>query len=230
MERDAIKIKGTLQGLVFNFNTEHMNFQEMCQALGKKLADSAQFFAQANYIIDENSTLSPEEIAIIKEIFATYGLSPAVIPEPVKAPISPVSEPDYSLEQDTMEYLMKQSGDGVLIPYGIRSGKKIMVEGHAIVMGDINPGAHLIATGNILVMGTLRGIAHAGAAGDKEAYIMAYRLAANQLRIADKAARAADNDESNNNYPEKAYLQEDMIVIDPYETPQTKRNTVKAAR
>ena len=229
MEKDAIKIKGTLHGLVFNFNTDAADFQEICQALGKKLSDSAQFFAQANYIIDENSNLSEEEVRVIEEIFSLYGLTPGQLPEPSKtAPVQ--EETDYGLEQGTTQYLMKQSGDGVLIPYGIRSGKKILVEGHAIVMGDINPGAHIIATGNILVMGTLRGIAHAGASGDKEAYIMAYRLAANQLRIADKAARAEDNDQGAGSYPEKAYLKDDVIIIDPYETPQTKRTMVKAAR
>lgn len=235
MEKDAIKIKGTLQGLVFNFNTDHQDFQEICQALGKKLADSAQFFAQANYIIDENSNLTAEEIMRIQEIFAAYGLTPAEKIVTEKKTAGNITEnneeTNYSLEQDTTEYLMKQSGDGVLIPYGIRSGKKIMVEGHAIVMGDINPGAHLIATGNILVMGNLRGIAHAGATGDKEAYIVAYRLSANQLRIADKAARADDNEKSAaNEYPEKAYLKEDCIMIDPYETPQTKRAMAKIAK
>lgn len=230
MEKDQIKIKGTLRGLVFNFNTNHQDFQEICLALGKKLADSAQFFAQANYIIDPQSNLTAEEKSAIEEIFATYGLTPAKEAEPVKKTPVLNTEPDYNLEQDTTEYLMKQSGDGVLLPYGIRSGKKIMVEGHAIVMGDINPGAHLIATGNILVMGTLRGIAHAGASGDKDAYIVAYRLAANQLRIADKAGRAEDNETSQNPYPEKAYLKDDLIVIDPYETPQTKRAIEKAAR
>lgn len=229
MEKDLIKIKGTLHGLVFNFNTDAVDFQEICQALGKKLSDSAQFFAQASYIIDQNSGLSSEQIQTIEEIFRLYGLTPGTMPEPRKA-VSEAAEMDASLEQGTTQYLMKQSGDGVLIPYGIRSGKKIMVEGHAIVMGDINPGAHIIATGNILVMGTLRGIAHAGASGDSDAYIMAYRLAANQLRIADKAARAEDNDQSAGDYPEKAYLKNGIIVIDPYETPQTKRALVKAAR
>ena len=231
MEKDLIKIKGTLHGLVFNFNTDAADFQEICQALGKKLSDSAQFFAQASYIIDQNSGLTAEQTKAIEEIFGLYGLTPGKMPErPINNRVTNEEDADYSLEEGTTQYLMKQSGDGVLIPYGIRSGKKIMVEGHAIVMGDINPGAHIIATGNILVMGTLRGIAHAGASGDTEACIMAYRLAANQLRIADKAARAEDNDQSAGDYPEKAYLKDGIIVIDPYETPQTKRTMAKAAR
>ncbi|MCI8336287.1 MAG: septum site-determining protein MinC [Peptococcaceae bacterium] len=232
MEKDLIKIKGTLHGLVFNFNTDVADFQEICQGLEKKLSDGAQFFAQANYIIDPNAGLDATQIQAIEDIFIRHGLTQGKLPEPTAT--APQGKEgtinDLGLEQGTTQYLMKQSGDGVLIPYGIRSGKKIMVEGHAIVMGDINPGAHIIATGNILVMGTLRGIAHAGASGDTEAYIMAYRLAANQLRIADKAARAEDNDQSAGNYPEKAYLKDGMIVIDPYETPQTKRTMIKTAR
>ena len=82
MEKDAIKIKGTLHGLVFNFNTDAADFQEICQALGKKLSDSAQFFAQANYIIDENSNLSEEEVRAIEEIFILYGLTPGQLTEP----------------------------------------------------------------------------------------------------------------------------------------------------
>jgi septum formation inhibitor MinC len=66
----------------------------------------------------------------------------------------------------------------------LRSGSVVRFAGDVTVYGDVNAGAHIEADGNITVMGSLRGLAHAGARGDSRAVVIAFDMAAPQLRIA----------------------------------------------
>lgn len=68
----------------------------------------------------------------------------------------------------------------------LRSGQLIRYPGNVFVLGDLNPSAEIIAAGDIIIWGTLRGVAHAGADGDKEAKIIAMKMEAGQIRIANK--------------------------------------------
>lgn len=74
----------------------------------------------------------------------------------------------------------------------VRSGRRIVHEGHVVVAGDVNAGSEVLATGDILIFGTLRGLAHAGSQGDESARIVAMTLRPPQLRIAGKIARAPE--------------------------------------
>jgi septum site-determining protein MinC len=97
----------------------------------------------------------------------------------------------------------------------IRSGQRIEHDGDILILGDVNPDAYVIASGNIIVMGKLRGIVHAGANGDETAEVIALKLQPQQLRIAWHFTRAPDEEEKeDNNYPEKAYVENNQIYIE----------------
>jgi septum site-determining protein MinC len=99
----------------------------------------------------------------------------------------------------------------------IRSGQKIVYNGNIVVIGDINSGSEVIATGNIIVLGVLRGIAQAGSNGNKRAFVAAYKLQPEQLRIAEIIGRSPDrNNQENPAIPELAKIKGDMIQIEPY--------------
>ena len=107
------------------------------------------------------------------------------------------------------------------IPWEIKGEQKQFRElttGNVVIMGDVNHGAEIIAYGNIVVMGALRGVAHAGANGNDEAFVSAFRLQATQLRIGKFIARAPDNSSYNPKYPEVAFIRDEMIQIEPYIT------------
>src|ERR1041385_1851045 len=70
----------------------------------------------------------------------------------------------------------------------IRSGTRIELPGHVVVLGDVNPGAQIIAEGNVIVWGRLRGMVHAGSKGNTKALICALDLSPTQLRIAGEAS------------------------------------------
>jgi septum site-determining protein MinC len=96
----------------------------------------------------------------------------------------------------------------------VRSGIEVRHPGTIIILGDINPGGSAVADGDILVWGHLRGMAHAGAQGNRESRIMALRIEAAQLRIADALARVEDP-EPEDFQPEVAYLTGEGIRIAP---------------
>ena len=75
-----------------------------------------------------------------------------------------------------------------IIKNNLRSGALIDYDGNILVIGDVNAGAQLIATGNIIVLGNIRGFASAGAKGDKSVMVIANKISATQLRIAELIA------------------------------------------
>lgn len=106
------------------------------------------------------------------------------------------------------------STDTMLIYRSLRSGQKYLSDGNMVILGDVNPGAEVIAGGNILVMGALKGMAHAGAFGNENAVIAAYRLSPIQLRIANHITRPPDGENIVVNTPELAKIRAGKVVIE----------------
>jgi len=107
-----------------------------------------------------------------------------------------------------------EGAETVMICRHLRSGQKFFTRGNIVILGDINPGAEIIAGGNILVMGALRGMAHAGAMGNEESVIAAFRLNPTQLRIANHITRAPDGERVEVNSPELARIRAGKVVIE----------------
>ncbi|EAR18984.1 possible septum site-determining protein [Synechococcus sp. WH 7805] len=102
----------------------------------------------------------------------------------------------------------------------LRSGDHLSSEGHALVIGDVNPGASVTAQGNVYVWGRLRGRAHAGAAGNLSARIIALQLRPLQLRIADLVARGPEEPPMAGQ-AEQACIRDGDIAIEPARPPFT---------
>lgn len=107
-----------------------------------------------------------------------------------------------------------EPGETMLIYRHLRSGQKFFTRGNIVILGDINPGAEVIAGGNILVMGALRGMAHAGALGDENSVVAAFRLNPTQLRIANHITRPPDGEKIVVNNPELARIRAGKVVIE----------------
>lgn len=141
---------------------------------------------------------------------------PAAMEEQAPAPrtATPVRERDsmYGVEDNT-----------ILIKRTVRSGQCIQFDGNIVVLGDVNPGSELIASGNIVVMGALRGVVHAGATGNEEATVAAFRLQPTQLRIANHITRAPDGEYLPPDQPEIARIRDGVVVIEAYQINQDKQ-------
>lgn len=99
----------------------------------------------------------------------------------------------------------------------LRSGMRLESNSNIVVVGDVNPGAELYAKGNIIVMGILRGLAHAGNDGNADKIIVAWKLKAMHLRIADYITRALDGDDEDIDYPEIAVVVDGKFIIKSYQ-------------
>jgi len=117
--------------------------------------------------------------------------------------------------EDLQEFIDENT---ILIQRTIRSGQTVRYNGNIVVLGDVNPGAEVIAAGNIIVMGVLRGVVHAGASGDGDAVVIAFRLRPTQLRIANHITRAPDGEEEFSQWPEVARIKDGVVTIEYFHT------------
>jgi len=106
----------------------------------------------------------------------------------------------------------------ILVQRTLRSGQSIRYNGNVVVLGDVNPGAEVAATGNVIVMGALRGVVHAGAGGDENSVVMAFRLQPTQLRIANHITRPPDNETVDTDHPEMARIRGGVVTIEAFQT------------
>jgi septum site-determining protein MinC len=217
MYKELITVKGTRNGLVFYFNTRDASFKELQDVLAEKLQSSGGFFAGAKFIISADNELDVEQAQAMEAICIQHGMEKGSPSKPVFLGAQAAAKypgDDYTEYYHTMN-------NSVLISKSLRSGQKVYVTGHAIIAGDVNPGAEVVATGSIIVLGTFRGLAHAGAHGDQSTYVMAYRLQPVQIGIADKLSRAPESG-AFADYPEIALVVDNRIVIEPYRAAKRK--------
>lgn len=117
---------------------------------------------------------------------------------------------------DNAEIIKEQT---LYIKQTLRSGQRIEHDGNIVIIGDCKAGSEIIASGDISIWGILNGIAHAGAKGNYNSAIRAFRINAIQLRIADLLARRPDSievektDKNSQFTPEEAKVADGEIVI-----------------
>ncbi len=130
----------------------------------------------------------------------------AVKPKPeIKEPAKPEEKP-------------APEGERMLVIHRtLRGGEEIRTPGSVLLCGNVNPGAQIIAGGSIDIRGTCAGMVHAGADGDKTAFIIADRLMPIQIRIANRIASLPDGPAKKPSAPEKAYMKNGRITIEPME-------------
>ena len=137
------------------------------------------------------------------------------------------SAPEVPGENSPAEPSADDGKDEYRVPVDIargnlRAGETRRFPGHAVILGNVNPGAQVIAEGDIIVFGGLRGQAHAGASGDITATILAMSIAYPVLRIADYSwhrdgpANGNARQSSDGNGPTLARASNGAIQVAPY--------------
>jgi septum site-determining protein MinC len=186
-------------------------FKQVKEELEKKLRMLAdyQYGAKVNIDLGDKS-LTSKQIREIEDILLDYGLHWDKNPWSAQ---EEANSPDEQFVIPGGEFISNYE-DTALLFRNLRSGQKFFSDGNIVVLGDINPGAELIAGGNVLVMGALRGMAQAGAFGDENTIIAAYRLNPTQLRIANHITRPPDGEAIVVNSPEMARIRAGKVVIE----------------
>lgn len=186
-------------------------FGDMKLELERSLRNVDHYLLESPVNIDIGSKrLTERQLRELEDIMLSHGMHLKNVVSN-RSPVKPGNR-TIPINQPVAE--IAESGDTVLIRRNLRSGQKILTQGSIVILGDINPGAEVVAGGSILVMGALKGLAHAGAFGDEEAVIAAYRLRPTQLRIANHITRPPDGEDVTVNNPEVARIRAGKVVIE----------------
>lgn len=195
----GIEIKGlTVPALLIKLDPT-LTVDENISQLEKKL--SSAVFKGSYAVLDYSGMdLNEKQIKKIEEILKNHNTG-ILGYQNTKSPNRNIQKPVN--EKKSLKIINKT----------LRSGQTVEYDGDVLILGDVNPDAYVVASGSIVVMGTVRGIVHAGANGDETAIIMALKLMPQQLRIGSYIARSPDSFEEVNQ-PEKAYIENNKIVIE----------------
>ncbi|KUK10303.1 MAG: putative septum site-determining protein MinC [Clostridia bacterium 41_269] len=203
----AFSIKGTKNGLVICIEPR-CEFEEIKRELINKLEKASNFFKGARFNIFSAGSLSAEQLQILKNICLDRGMT---LDTSIVLPTQQNNSHPQASAKDS------SGTDNIILRKNIRSGQIVTAPKDLVIVGNVNPGAELIAGGSIIVMGSLRGTVHAGAFGDDTAVVFAHEMQPSQIRIAQFVACSPDTREKEKiNYPEIAYVSNNMIVIEKY--------------
>ena len=118
-------------------------------------------------------------------------------------------------EKDKKVFSGVYEGKTRFIRKAVRGGQCINYPGNIVIIGDVNSGAEVSAAGNVIVLGTLKGKVSAGTNGNTKAFIAAFSLQPELLKIAKCMAMSPD-DTGKPKYPELAKIKDGVIIVEPY--------------
>jgi len=204
MGEDSILVKGNKEGLnvVINMNM-FKDFTDMLEALVSRLSSGKKFYKGSTVKITiQLKLLNEKEASQLKDIlFDEFLIKDCIFED--------------NVEKNSKPFTGVYEGKTKFIKNTIRGGQKIDYPGNVVIIGDVNPGAEVCASGNIVVLGALKGFAYAGFDGNEEAFIAAFTLQPEILKISEVVARAPE-DAVKPEYPEVARIKEGAIIVEPY--------------
>ncbi len=206
-----VTFKGTVNGLIIVMNDQDP-FEDILDDIENKIRSAPKFFEQGTLSIKyRGRKLSHEEQRqLLKLLLDKSGVV-----------INSFMEETIKSEQNTATEEMLRTRNIInskakIFRGTLRSGQVVTYDGSVVVVGDVNPGAKVIASGSVVVIGALRGMVHAGSKGDRNAYVVAFKLQPMQLRIADIITRAPDSVDTNAEVPEIAHINDDQVYIESF--------------
>lgn len=203
---DAITMKGTLEGLKIVLDDSH-KFLPVFEALEKKIKTSKAFFAGNRITLAlKNRLMTEDEYQYARtHLLFKYGIGiePASMLEQSPQEIAP--QP-VKVDNQTLQ-------SPKIVSHTLRAGQMIGHDGDMIILGDVNPGAEVTASGSVYIFGALRGRIWAGSKGDKGASIVALDFEPVQMRIADKVVVSPGRTTNREQFPQRAFIEEDSIVV-----------------
>lgn len=231
MSDDVLTIKGIKEGLLISISPTE-EWQSITAELAARLDEKSSFFQGARIILSTGERPVPKyELSSLKALLERRGMTLTVVQSESYTTIESAlaldlrtmafAQSDPNAERnpdDTLPISPIESGtEGVLIRRTLRSGRLVRSSGHAIIYGDVNPGAQVIAAGDVFVWGKLRGTVHAGAEGDATAMVCALEMNPNQLRIAGFIATSPPQEKRRTIItPEVAFVRNDQIVVEAW--------------
>ena len=208
--KQKVMIKSNKYGLIVQMDPE-TPYDEILEELREKFTESAKFFRDATMAVTfEGRVLtSPQEQEIIE-----------LITDVAHVHIVCIFDRDENTEklyQSVVERSLEDmpKKEGKFYRGTLKTRQVLESETSIIVLGDVEFGATVVSKGNIVVLGTIRGTVHAGAAGNRDAFVVALSMKPQVLRIADTAAQHVYIRKEEKPEAKIAWLDGERIYIDP---------------
>lgn len=215
MEYKHISLRGDNEGIIITVKDGHLD--DIIKEVEHKVDNSIDFFKGASVKGIVGDGLKEGDIKKLESLLKSkYDM--VILDKALQKKVAPKPSKGYlqAVESESKCFEGIDEGNTKFIKSTVRSGQLLTVNGNAVVLGDVNPGGVIAARGNIVVLGALKGIAKAGIDGNRDAFIVAFRLEPTQLKIADIITRRPDEDYDRPEWPELARIQDGMIVVETY--------------
>lgn len=219
-EGSAFRIKGHRDGLIVQLNEGE--WQPLLNGLLQHISDRKAFFKGARIALDVgNRHLSITEISSLRDQLSDLQVTLWALQTSDEHTLRSLRNlgletalPSLKPEQKPQPFDTVISGeDAIFVRKTLRSGYRVVYEGHVVVIGDVNPGAEIIAGGSVLIWGRLRGSIHAGAEGDDTAVVCAMELKPMQMRIASHSAEITPA-KRGKTQPEICLIRDGKVIIE----------------
>lgn len=177
-------IKSNKYGLIVHMNPL-VPYDEILEEIRTKFTESAKFFKDATMAITfEGRILTKlQEEEIIETITEVSNIQIVCIFDNNEN-----TEKLYqSIVEQSLEDLPRKEGQ--FYKGTLKKRQLLETEKSIVILGDVDFGATVVSKGNIVVLGTIRGSVHAGAAGNRNAFVVALSMKPQALRIADVSTK-----------------------------------------
>ena len=203
---ELVTIKSSHSGIELRLNA-NLPFPDLLKAVEEKFRQSADFFKNAKMAVSfSGRTLSiSEEEQLIQVITQTTNLEIICI-------IDHDERKELIYKRAVAQCLSEREKSDGQFYRGTLKRRQLLV-----ILGDVEFGAKVVAKGNIIIFGTLYGSVHAGAAGDRNAFIIALSMQPQRLVIGDIEAKRQliYQDSLSINGPQIAVVDGKRIYLDP---------------
>lgn len=222
---NSVVFKGHQNGILLILD-DKINFNELKEALKKKVLDARDFFDGANTAITfKGRNLSEkEELELLEIVSKNSGLDISFVNKSLppedeekkekKWKPTPAQPPKGLIPEDFAPVLTSTKNITSYHTGSIRSGQCLEFNGSIVVIGDINPGGEVKAEGNVIILGKLKGKVHAGCKGASDCFVSALYMNPTQLIISDVITYFPE-DSSRVYAPEYAYIKDGQIFVEP---------------
>lgn len=209
---ELVTIKSSHSGIELRLNATPP-FPELLKAVEEKFRQSADFFKNAKMAVSfSGRTLSiSEEEQLIQVITQTTNLEIICI-------IDHDEQKELIYKRAVAQSLSeREKADGQFYRGTLKKRQLLESESSIVILGDVEFGAKVVAKGNIIIIGTLYGSVHAGAAGDRNAFVIALSMQPQRLVIGDIEAKRQliYQDSLSINGPQIAVVDGKRIYLDP---------------
>ena len=211
MYNDGIVIKGNKEGINTQIDiSKFADFEDMLMNLIKKLSKGKHFYKGTTLILKiDLKAITQKNVQTLKEVLLNQIELKDIVLEDIEKNIEKDEEKDKKVFSGVYE------GKNRFIRKAVRGGQCINYPGNIVIIGDVNSGAEVSAAGNVIVLGTLKGKVSAGTNGNTKAFIAAFSLQPELLKIAKCMAMSPD-DTGKPKYPELAKIKDGIIIVEPY--------------